>query len=134
MRSLFYRIYAKLTGKNAQNTPVAVILDQMRELRPLPLGKQEFDDFVARIKSSIPPLQGLTDESLRFTLATMILRLGPQDSHKDDLYFAKSIMKAGANEVAAAVIQELKSSQEALKKVEADAAATLARVNNAIKQ
>lgn len=107
---------------NDEKTPTSAIIQQMNEPRPLPMGQKEFDEWATRIISGalIP-----TDdkESLRAILASMILQLGGQESHKPDAYFIHSLRKAAANEVAHANFQALKKKKEAeaADKKEADA-------------
>ena len=52
-------------------------------------------------------------ESQKFTLATMIMHLGPTESHKEDAFFIHTLRKAAANEVAHAKMMELKKISDA---------------------
>lgn len=102
----------KKVKKNTKSTSKEVILDQLNEARPLPMGMQEFDEFVTRIKSGAN-IPGLTDESYRFVLADRIMHLAATDSHVCDGYFIKALRKYAANQVCHSVLWEL---QEAKKK------------------
>lgn len=86
--------------------------------RRLPIGRAEFDLFCERLfwTYDIPRL-----DSYRQAVATMIMHLSPTTDKKAPLYFAKSIKKAQANEVAYHVIQEFKEKfkKEEQKQVEA---------------
>lgn len=82
------------------------ILDQMKERRPLPIGRKEFEAFVKRIRSACP--FPVSEESVLFTLGGMILSAGPTESHKEDAYFIHALHKAAANETAHAIMQEAK--------------------------
>lgn len=50
--------------------------------------------------------------SYRHAIATMIMHLGPTTSRKSNYYFASSIRKAMANQIAYQVIQDLKADEE----------------------
>ncbi len=116
--NFIYTIFAYLTGRNLVNTPVAIISDQMNEPRQLPLGAAEFEEWSDRIISGVPPLDGVDRASMQFALATMVLQLGPQESHKPDIYFLKSLLKTGANQVAHSKWMDLKKAKDAQKKTE----------------
>lgn len=102
----------KKVKKNTKATPKKVILDQLNEPRPLPMGRTEFEEFFERIKSGAN-IPGLTDDSYRFVLADRIMHLTATDSHMCDGYFIKALRKYAANQVCHAVLWEL---QEAKKK------------------
>lgn len=57
-----------------------------------------------------------SNDSVRFSLATMVMHLGPTTAFKPKFYFALSIWKASANQVVYQVIQDLKAKQDAEKK------------------
>lgn len=112
-----HRIAAKLRGKNALSTPVAVIQGQMQELRPLPLGRQEFEEWSDRIISGA--MLPATPKSLKFALAEMIMHLKPTQDHCDDAYFIHCLRKGAANQVAHAVLMELHAERKAQQDAEA---------------
>ncbi len=109
---LFYSLWAKLTGRNLKSTPPDLIVDQMNEPRPLPLGRTEFDEWADRIIAGAMVQGGEENpeaflEGQKYAIATMIMHLGPTESHKPDAYFIHSLRKGAANQVAHAVMQEL---------------------------
>jgi hypothetical protein len=65
----------KLLGRNLKSTSATVITAQMLEPRPLPMGRQEFEDWSDRIISGT--LCKATIESQKFALAEMLMHLGP---------------------------------------------------------
>jgi hypothetical protein len=82
----------------------------------LPVGMKDFNAFA----DSIFETYGLPKEpSYYHTIATMIMHLGPTTAYKSKRFFAFSIIKAMANQIAYGKIQELKEKQKA----EADAKA-----------
>jgi hypothetical protein len=97
---------------NTAKTSSKTIIEQMNELRPLPMGVQEFKEWSDRIISGalIPTTN---KESLVATLAVMLQSLGPQESHKPDAYFIHSLRKAATNEVARHIFTQAKLKQEA---------------------
>ncbi len=118
MKSLWFSFLAKVFGKNTQATPKSVILDQMHEARPLPMGRKEFDEWSDRIVGGalIPGgadnLQAFV-EAQKFSLANMLMHLGPTESHKPDAYFIHSLRKFAVNQVADAVRKELHEAAKA---------------------
>ncbi len=111
MKQLLYKLYAKLSGTNPQNMPVAAIKEQLFEVRALPLGKAEFDSWSDRIIAGAA-IDGSGEDpeafktSQRFVLANMIMQLGPTESHKPDAHFIHSLRKVAINQIAEAVRQE----------------------------
>jgi len=102
-------VLPKMRGKNLQSTPPDVIVDQMMEPRPLPLGRQEFEEWSDRmIAGAMLPTEHLKSDdekqifidSQKCTLAGMILHLGPTESHKPDAFFIHSLRKGAANQIA----------------------------------
>lgn len=82
----------------------------------LPRGLKEFDDWA----NSVIDLYGApNNDSVKFTLAVMILHLGETTSHKPKLYFGRALGKTMSNQVVSQIIQDLKSKQEAARKAEA---------------
>lgn len=93
------------------------LVKQMNEPMPLPVGMTEFDGWAKRI------IQGsmlqADEESMRFTLASMILTLGPTESHKPDAHFIHGLRKAAANQIAYANQQAIhKAAKDRLAKNE----------------
>ncbi len=106
---------------NSADTPSHVILQQMLEPRPLPMGRKEFDAWSDRIISGAV-IPGATPASLKFALAEMIMHLKPTDSHCADAHFIHCLRKGAANQVAWAVMEEMRTERKAaLAKQEDDA-------------
>lgn len=108
----FHALWAKLTGKNSCSTPKEVILDQLTEPRPLPMGRRDFEQWSERIISGALLPGGEEDatvfiESQKFSLANMLMHLGPTESHKPDAFFIHSLRKFAVNQVADTVRKEL---------------------------
>ena len=100
------------TRNNSALTPKGVILTQMEELRPLPMGMKEFEEWSTRIiAGALIPTEDET--SLKAALAAMLMALGPTEDHKPDSFFIHSLRKAAANEVAHSVFQQIKRDKEA---------------------
>jgi hypothetical protein len=110
----FWKFLAFIMGRNIAATPVDTIISQLNEPRPLPLGRQEFQEWSDRIINGamltafLPEEDYIFREGQRFSLATMILHLGPTESHKEDAFFIHSLRKAAANQVAHTLAQEIK--------------------------
>ena len=103
------------TRNNSALTPKGVILTQMEEPRPLPMGMKEFEEWSTRIISgALIPTEDET--SLKAALAAMLMALGPTEDHKPDSFFIHSLRKAAANEVAHSVFQKIKRDKEASEK------------------
>lgn len=99
-------------GRNLTSTPPEVIKDQMLEPRPLPLGRQEFEEWSERIISGalIPGGEENAEvfkEGQQFALADCLLHLGPTESHKPDAFFIHSLRKFAVNQVAVIMREEL---------------------------
>lgn len=115
---LFHSILAKISGHNLESTPKEVIIDQMNESRPLPMGRKEFEDWSDRIISGAVIPGGEDDKaafttSIKFALAEMVMHLGKTESHKPDAYFIHCLRKGAINQVAFTVMSEIKAEQKA---------------------
>lgn len=108
---LWHKMTARLTGKNSPKTPTSLILDQMSEMRPLPLGIKEFEEWSDRIISGacLPA----SPESLKFALAEMVMHLKPTEDHCSDGYFIKCLRKAASNQICYAKMEELRAKRKA---------------------
>lgn len=110
---------------------VKQIIDEMFEPKPLPMGRQAFEEWSNRIISgALIPMGADADpveflESQKFALASLIMQLGPTESHKCDAHFIHSLRKAAINQVAHAIGSELKEASK-----ERNFAKELARVAN----
>lgn len=109
MKEAVHRVLAAVRGKNSVATPSHLITEQMRELRPLPLGRAEFEEWSDRLIAgamiSADPL------SQKKALAEMIMHLKPTQSFCDDAYFIHSLRKGAANEVAFTLMKEYQAEQ-----------------------
>lgn len=83
---------------------------QLNERRPLPIGRAEFEVWTERIMSGA--MVTAEKESQIFILASMILQLGPTESHKEDGYFIHGLRKAAVNQTADTIFRELKLAQQ----------------------
>lgn len=115
---LFYWLLSKIFGRNFASTPKNVIIDQMNEPRPLPMGRKEFDEWALRIISGALVPGGKEDqkvffESQTFCLSNMLMHLGPTESHKPDAFFIHSLRKFAVNQVADTVRKELHEAAKA---------------------
>jgi tRNA nucleotidyltransferase (CCA-adding enzyme) len=92
----------------------------MNESRPLPMGRQEFEEWSERIISGAL-LKGKVEvddaqvfiESQKFALANMLMHLGPTESHKPDAFFIHSLRKFAINQVADTIRKELHEAAKA---------------------
>lgn len=90
---------------------------------PLPIGISEFE----RWSDSVLELTPLpNNESMKWSLATMILHSDKGDAYKPKRYFARCLHKAAANEIAGAYMHDLKEKQKVKMQEEAAAQAALA--------
>jgi hypothetical protein len=87
------------------------IKGQLLEPMPLPMGRQEFEEWSDRIIAGA--LITADKDSIRFALANMILTLGPTESHKPDAYFIHSLRKVAVNQVADAIRCEIRDAAKA---------------------
>lgn len=105
---------AKIMGRNTQYTPKEVIAQQLLEPRPLPMGKEEFHEWSERIISgALLPMDPAADpvsfkDSQRFALAELIMHIDPKESHKPDGYFINCLRKVASNQVAHAMMTEIR--------------------------
>ncbi len=112
MKRLWYAFWAWVLRRNLASTPKALIIDQMNEPRPLPLGRQEFEEWSERIIAGamIPCVEEDKEvfvKSQKAALANMIMHLGPNESHKPDAHFIHFLRKVAVNQVVHTIFQEL---------------------------
>lgn len=108
---LLHKFYSWLTGKNLNSAPKTLILDQMNEPRPLPLGMTEFEEWSDRIISGA--MLPAETSSQKFALAEMIMHLKATDDHCNDGFFVKSLRKVAANQIALAKMTEIRDAAKA---------------------
>lgn len=106
LMQLLHQLLAKLLRRNLNITPKSVIVAQMSEPRPLPMGITEFNIWSDRLIAGA--MVTATVESQKATLASMILHLGPTEDHKPDAYFIHSLRKLAANQVANEVFTQIR--------------------------
>lgn len=75
----------------------------------VPQGLTEFDAWV----ESIVETYGCPcdERSARFVLSSLLMRLGPAEAFKSKLYFANSLRRAAAAQVAVGVQEQIKDAQ-----------------------
>lgn len=103
------------------------LLQRVRAFFPsaLPQGRTEFDTWA----NSIVAIYAMPDnDSVRFALATMILHLPSTKSRVSKEFFGRSLQKSCSNQVAAALMQELKEKQQAEFKAQQEKAALEAQI------
>lgn len=123
MKNFIHSTIAKIRGKNLDSTPVDVIINQMNEKRPLPLGMTEFEEWSDRIISgTLLPDNAQLRESQKYALANMLLHLSPTQDHETDGYFIKSLRKYAVNQIADAVRKDLYEKAKAKKDAETPSA------------
>lgn len=85
--------------------------ERLHGLRPLPTGVEEFEAWSDLIIEDC----GLTAsrESLKHTLAAMILQLGNGEAFKPNSHFISALRKAAANQVAQHMMAELNAKKKA---------------------
>lgn len=89
------------------------LLCQIRGLFPsfLPTGVAEFGEWAASISSTYD-LPTKDQASIEFTLASIIMHLGPQADSISKYWFAKTMRAAAAKQVAHSMFQEIKNRQQ----------------------
>lgn len=120
MMNFIHKLISKLLGRNLNSTPVDVIVDQMKEVRALPVGIAEFDEWSDRIISGC--LLPADPVSMKFMLASSLLALPATMSHKEDAYFIHALRKAAVNQIAQAKMKEFQELRDAKAKDEAKSA------------
>lgn len=82
----------------------------MLDRKSLPIGRKEFDSWSDRIieVASVTAEK----ESQKFSLAAMLMHLGPTEAFKEDAFFALSLRKAAVNQTAHSMMEELKEARE----------------------
>lgn len=107
--------------KNTEDLTVGDMTADMLERKALPIGKTQFMEWSDRIIKGA--MVEATTDSLRFSLANMLMHLGPTEAFREDAFFILQLRKAAVNQTAHYVAQELKESYEAKQK-QAEATAT----------
>ncbi len=105
MNKAIHMLLARRLGRNSKNTPVEVISDQLHEVRPLPMGATEFEEWSNRIIAGA--MVEADHDSQKFALCNMIMQLGPTIHMKEDLHFISQLRKVAVNQVADAIRREI---------------------------
>lgn len=98
--------------KNDESTPKNVILDQLGEARPLPMGRKEFEEWSDRIISGALLAPSVTAESQKFALANMLTHIGQTESHKPDAFFVHALRVCAIKQVAVEMVREINESKK----------------------
>lgn len=106
--------------KNTVDLSVGEFTDMLLEKRELPIGKAQFMEWSDRIISGAHVEAGV--ESLRFSLAAMLMHLGPTEAYKEDAFFILQLRKAGVNQTAHSMMEEIKEEQALKQKLAEDTA------------
>lgn len=113
----------KMVNTEAQD--VSALTEEMKERRALPIGRMAFEEWSERIiKGSLVYAE---NDSLKFSLAAMLMHLGPTEAFKEDGFFILQLRKAAVNQTAHSMMEEMK---EAQKKKQAEATAPTLEVVN----
>jgi hypothetical protein len=96
----------RLLGRNLIATPIETIRAQLDEVRPLPIGRDQFLKWSDRIISGA--MVEADSDSQRFALASMVLQLGPTEAFKSDRHFVASLRKVATNQTCHTMAQEFK--------------------------
>lgn len=104
--------------------------DDRLERKALPIGKTQFMEWSDRI------IQGAAVEadieSLRWSLAGMIMQLSSTEAFREDAYFMLALRAAAVKQTAHSIADEIKTAYEAKKKQAEATAKTLEGVDAAI--
>lgn len=104
---------------------------QLRGLFPsrLPTGVTEFNAWADSIASTYR-LPTADQDSVRFSLASQIMHLGPTADSKPKYYFVRAIRAGAAKQIAGNAFYEIKSKHQAAQKAAQAAEATAPSVAN----
>ncbi len=87
----------------------------------LPVGMSEFHSWAESISNNYElPTKDL--DSVKFTLASIVMHLGPSIDSKSKYYFVKQIRASAAKQIAGAAFYEIKQQQKSLQEAAAKAA------------
>lgn len=81
----------------------------------IPVGVTEFNSWADSF-SDVYTLPTQDQDSLRFTLASIIMHLGPQAAYKPKVYFLLTLKAAAAKQVAGQVFYDIKTKHQAQEK------------------
>lgn len=88
---------------------------QIRGLLPsrLPQGVDEYNAFIENLFNTYD-LPTQDRDSIKFSVGTMIMHLGPTSAYKPNIYFALAIKAGAAKQIAGSVFYEIKERQKKL--------------------
>lgn len=101
------------------------LVNQVLGLFPskLPVGVTEFNTWADSIIDTYP-MPTSNRESLRFTLATIIMHQGSQDAYRSKFYFYLTINAAASKQIAGEIFYQIKEEQKRAASEKSDASAS----------
>jgi hypothetical protein len=116
--------------QNKEELSVGDMKEDRLERRPLPIGRSQFIEWTDRI------IQGAAveadKESLRWSLAGMLMQISPTEAFREDAYFMLALRTAAVKQTAHLMAEEIKSAYEAKKKLAEATAPTPGVVDGAV--
>jgi hypothetical protein len=103
-----------LNIKKTEDLAVGDMQGALLERQALPIGRSQFTEWSDRIIKAA--CVEASERSLKFSLASMIMHLGPTEAFKEDAYFVLALRKAASTQTAHMMLQEIKEEQEREKK------------------
>lgn len=100
--------------KKTEDLAVGDMQGALLERQALPIGRSQFTEWSDRIIKAA--CVEASERSLKFSLASMIMHLGPTEAFKEDAYFVLALRKAASTQTAHMMLQEIKEEQEREKK------------------
>lgn len=112
------------------NTLILKIKRLGRQIRglfptPIPVGMSEFNIWAQNIIDTYP-LPTQDSDSVKFTLTSIIMHLGPSDAYKSSFYFYLRLKAGAAKQIAGAVFYDIKSKHDEARKLAEATAKTVA--------
>jgi hypothetical protein len=96
---------------NNEDLAVGDMKGELLERRALPIGRSQFDKWAERI------IKGAAveadRESLRFSLAAMLMQLAPTEAFREDAYFMLALRTAAVKQTAFSIAEEIKAKKQA---------------------
>lgn len=84
---------------------------ELKALRPLPLGRKEFEEWSDRI-IELAEIPGAEPESLKFALGEMVTHVPPNESFVSYAWFIHRLRKVAANQVGLSISQEIREKRK----------------------
>lgn len=79
---------------------------------PLPVGIAQFNTWITELRQTYT-LPTDDEDSIKFSVASMIMHLGPTSAYKSKWYFVLALRSGAAKQVAGAAFYEVKTRQAA---------------------